>query len=125
MPLNLAARASTWWAKWKIVFWLVLALAGSAWLNVHQWKKAITAPLRAENAGLREAADTSADLLADAHARADLLADASERAAANLTEASDDYRGAARARPITDPRCAPGSGRQDAVNRALGAQPPE
>lgn len=124
MPLNLAARASTWWAKWKLVFWLVCALGLSAWLNVHQWKRAITADLRVENRGLRESIDDATALVSLAQRRADILDAAARRNAANLDQSSDLYRGAVNARPITDPRCAPGQPRQDATNRALGAPAP-
>ena len=124
MSTPLRARLTGWWSAWKYVVILLVLLAGSLWLNLHQYVRSKTAPLRAEVATLKQAQDVSAVLLAGAKATATELDAAAQRARANLGEASDGYRDAARKKPLA-PNCAPGQGRQGAVNRALGVQPPE
>ncbi len=115
------ARLTAWWSAWKYVVALAAALAGSLALNYWQHRQALTAPLRAEVAGLKGALDDSQALLGDVRASASELASAADAASRMLDKAGGDYRKAVAQRPITDPRCAPGQGRQDAVNRALGA----
>ena len=113
-------RAAAWWSAWKFVVILAAALAGSLWVNAWQWKRAIAAPLRAEVAAKDEALLKSEQLLADTQARAVELADAASAAAAQLGSAGTAYAKAQRQRPITDPKCAPGQARVDAINKALG-----
>lgn len=124
MATKIGARLEAFWLAWKWVLLLSAALAGSLWLNWHQHNLALTAPLRAEIASKDQALQVSATLQAGALATATTLGNAARRASANLGQASDDYRGAARKRPLA-PNCAPGQGRVDAVNSAMGAQPPE
>lgn len=127
--MSILAKAGAIWAAWKWVFILGAALAGSLFLNLKQYAdcrvKLATAPLKAEVAGLEDALNVSAQLVGDASKRAELLGEAAGRASARLDQATSDYAGARRDRPITDSRCAPGPARVDATNRALGAQPPE
>ena len=118
---TLSARASAFWLAWKWVLMLLVLLGLSVWLNVHQWKQAITAPLRAEVKAKDQALATSQDLLTDMQATAIRLEQAGAAVAGNLSQASRDYRRAAKDRPMA-PGCAPGQGRIDAVNRSLGAQ---
>lgn len=126
MSTPIRARLAGWWSAWKYVAILGLLLAGSLALNLHLYvsKKVelATAPLKELAAEQSQALVDSAELVASSRTAAEELAAAARRTAANLSEASDDYRAAARIRPL-DPICAPGQGRQDAVNRALGAQP--
>ncbi len=117
---TLQARATAFWLAWKYVIVLLVLLGLSVWLNVHQWKQAITAPLRAEVAAKDQALDTATDLLRDGRASEQRLIAAMNTASGQLEGASSDYRKAARNRPL-DPGCAPGRGRVDSVNRMLGA----
>ena len=115
-------RLAAWWSAWKWVALLVLVLALSVWVNLVQWRRAATAPLRAEVAAKDAALDDSAAVLASAHERARLLEAAAGTAASSLAQAGRDYRQARRDRPLTDPACAPGAARVQAINRALGQQ---
>lgn len=121
--MSLRTRIAAWWSAWQFVVYLAAALAASVALNVYQWKRAITAPLRDQVAQQEKALDTSEQLLADAQDAAADLARAARAAAANLDGARRDYAAAAKARPLDNPQCAPGQARVDAANRALGAQP--
>jgi hypothetical protein len=116
----IGARLGVLWAQWKYVAILLALLAGSAWLNLHLYVALKEAPLKIELAGKDEALSNSAALLASTQERAHVLATAADRATANLNASSDDYRSAARARPLPA-NCAPGQARVGAVNRALGA----
>lgn len=104
---------------------LSAALAGSVALNYWQHRRAITAPLRADLAAAKDALDDSAALQASTRESADRLLDAAEAVTQQLGTAGMQYRRAVRDRPITDPQCAPGQARVDAVNHALGAPPSE
>jgi hypothetical protein len=117
---TLSARASAFWLAWKWVLLLLVLLGLSVWLNVHQWKQAITAPLRAEVAAKDQALDTATDLLQDGRKSEQRLLAAMDKASGQLEGASATYRQAAKNRPL-DPVCAPGRGRVDSVNRMLGA----
>lgn len=120
MSLPLRDRLAGWWSAWKYVVILLALLAGSAWLNLHLYVRLKTQPLRAEIASKDQALDVSATLLGGALQSAQVLGDAARRTSANLTQSSDQYRAAARLHPLPA-NCAPGQGRQDAVNRAIGA----
>lgn len=109
----------------EILLLVVVLFAASLWLNVVQWKRAITAPLREQVNDMGKALDDSATLLSRSRERAALLEAASERATARLANAGRAYDDAAKTRPLTDPKCAPGPGRVGAINQALGAKPPE
>ena len=117
---TLRDRASAFWLAWKWVLLLLVLLGLSVWLNVHQWKQAITAPLRAEVKAKDQALATSQGLLADMQQSAARLEKAGAVVATNLSQASRDFRRAAAERPLTE-GCAPGPGRINSVNRALGA----
>lgn len=115
-------RLEAFWLAWKYVLILLVLLGFSLWTNVQQWKAALTAPLRAENAELEAAAATSAKLLKDGQEREFHLITAASAVATLLDGAKDDYTAAAALKPLTPGNCAPGSGRVNAVNRALGAK---
>lgn len=119
--MSLSSSVAAWWAAWKWVAIFAAALAASVWINLVQWRNAATAPLRDENRQLERAIEDAGQILADNAASAERLRGAAEKATAQLAAAGTDYRRAARERPITDHQCAPGQGRVDAVNRALGA----
>ena len=122
---SFSARLAGLWSVWKYVVILLVLLAGSAWLNLHLYVRLQTQPLRAEVASKDQALQVSATLLGGALQSAQVLGDAARRTTANLNESSDQYRDAARLHPLPA-NCAPGQGRQDAVNRALGSpHPPE
>lgn len=123
--MSLREKAAAWWAVWQWVILVLLLLTASIALNVWQWKRAITAPYRAEIAGKDRALDDSAALLASARERAEMLDAAAERATGRINAAGKAYDRAAKQRPLTDSKCAPGHARMDAVNEALGAIPQE
>lgn len=115
----LSARLSAWWLAWKWVVILAALLAGSAWLNVMQWKRAIAAPLRAENRELRELAERTEALARDATKdNLALIADLDGIVERGRT-VRIKYLKAATAAPLPA-QCAPGAARVDAVNEALG-----
>lgn len=117
----MGARLSALWAQWQFVIYLLVALALSIALNVHQWKQAITAPLRDQVSGLEKAQATAAGLIADGQTRERARLDAEAASTANLNDASARYRKAAATHPLAAV-CAPGQGRIDATNQALGAK---
>ncbi|WP_454262140.1 hypothetical protein [Pseudoxanthomonas mexicana] len=117
---GIGARLSAFWLAWKWVVLLLVLLGLSVWLNVHQWKQAITAPLRAEVKAKDQALTTSQGLLTDMQESAARIEKASSTVASNLSQASRDFRRAATERPLAV-GCAPGPGRINSVNRALGA----
>ena len=105
----------------KAVLGLSITLLLSLALNYWQHRQAITAPLRDEIAGLESALEDSQELQKSVRESTSRLASAADAASAQLGNATEDYRSAATARPLTHPVCAPGPDRVDAVNRALGA----
>jgi len=119
--VSLGDRAAAWVAAWQWVLILGACLALSVWLNVWQWKRALTAPLRDQVAAQGQALDDSAALLEDRDQSVRRLTAAVDRAAVRLGAAGRAYDRAAREQPLTDPACAPGQARIDAVNRAAGA----
>ena len=119
--MAIGARLSAWWGAWKVVVILAAALAGSLFVNYWQHRRAITAPLREQISGLEGALEDSAALAAAGRETALRLNTAADAATRRLAAADRDYRNAVRVRPLTDSQCAPGQGRVDAVNRALGA----
>lgn len=123
--MSLSSSVAAWWAAWKWVAILAAALAASVWLNMVQWRNAATAPLRDENRQLERAIEDAVAVMGDNAASAERLQGAAKAAADRLAAAGQDYRDAARKRPITEHQCAPGQGRVDAVNRALGAGAPK
>lgn len=123
--MTIRARLEAFWLAWKYVLLLAIALALSLYGNYRQFRSAIEAPLKGQIAAKDEALDDSAALLADMRSVAGELYLAGQRATANLNEASTEYRREAGKRPL-GAGCAPGQGRQNAINRTLsGASNPE
>lgn len=120
--MTIQSSIAAWWSAWKWILILAAALGLSVWGNLVQWRNAATAPLRDEKLQLERAIEDAAAILSDNAASAARYRAAAEQAAAQLSAAGTDYREAARNRPLTDYQCAPGQGRVDAVNRALGAR---
>lgn len=124
--MGLRDRAAAWWSAWKWVAILALLLAASVWLNVHLYVAGkvdlATAPLKDRVAGLEQAQEQAAGLIADGQARETALLQAMGTATENAREAGRSYRAAAAAQPLPI-QCAPGMARMDATNRALGASP--
>lgn len=117
---SVRSRITAFWLAWKWVLLLLILLALSVRLNIHQWKQAITAPLRAEVASKEAALDESQELLTRMRQTAERLEKAGTTASTNITKATRDFEQASNERPLA-PQCAPGRQRMDAVNRALGA----
>lgn len=120
--MSIGARAASWWSAWKWVAILAAALSLSVWGNLAQWRNAAMAPLRDENRQLVRAIEDAEAIFGDNAASAARLTSEANKAAEQLAAAGTDYRRAARARPLSEYQCAPGQGRVDAVNRALGAR---
>ncbi len=119
--MSLSARLSAWWAAWQWVAILLLVCLALAALNVWQWKRAITAPLRDQNRELTRALDQVAELAAGRNRDdAELIADL-ERIAERGRTTRTVYREAAAKAPLPE-QCAPGQARMDAVNRGLSGQ---
>lgn len=111
---------------WRFKAWvLCAAIAWWGWTG-HAALDALELQVAKDKAeAATKALDTSAAFLADMREVSGGLYIAASRAASNLNEASNDYRREAGKRPL-GAGCAPGQGRQDAVNRTLsGAKPPE
>lgn len=117
--MTIRARAAAIWAtgQWLIILAAIALL--SITLNVWQWKRAITAPLRAEVAMHEDAARKAEQLLTDGQARERRWLDAGDQVAGTLQRAGKDYKRAVAERPLA-PQCAPGAERVQAVNAALG-----
>lgn len=120
MSAQVQGRLSGWWAAWQYVVILLLLLGASIALNIWQLKRAITAPLRAENKALQEAQRIALELTNEGQARERKLLSAADMTAGTLQQAGDAYRQATADRPLA-PQCAPGPARVDAVNKALGS----
>ncbi|MGH8073664.1 MAG: hypothetical protein ACREO4_06275 [Lysobacter sp.] len=118
------AKLSAWWAAWQWVVILLLVCLALAALNVWQWKRAITAPLRDENRELVRAIEQAAEL-AEGRNRddAELITDLQAIAERGRTTRVI-YREAAKAAPLPQ-QCAPGQARMDAVNQGLRGRNPE
>lgn len=112
---------AAWWARWRVVFWLCAVIAGLAALNVWQWKRAITAPLRGQVAGLEQALEDSEQINVDVKKSTGELIAAADATARRLLAAGKGYDAAARSHPLTPDNCGPGQGRVDATNHALGS----
>lgn len=119
--MAIGASLSAWWSAWKFVVLLAAALAGSLYLNYWQHRLAITAPLRDQVAGLEGALEDSQALHQAVRESTARLTTAASDTQQVLRGAARDYRKAVADRPMTNPECAPGQARVDAVNRALGA----
>lgn len=111
-------RIGAWWTAWRWVVLLALLCAASAWLNVVQWKRAITAPLRAENAELAETLRRVEQLAAGRNRDDAELLESLDAIAERGQRTRTVYREAASAAPLPNV-CAPGPERVDAINRAL------
>ncbi|MGH8026817.1 MAG: hypothetical protein ACREO0_08815 [Pseudoxanthomonas sp.] len=120
MSAQLQGRLSGWWAAWKYVVILLVLLAGSISLNVWQWKRAITAPYRAQVEGLEHAAKQAVELATAGQERERKALDTADQVAGTLQQAGKDYRQAIAKRPLAA-QCAPGPQRVDAVNKTLGS----
>lgn len=114
-------RLAGWASAWKYVLILGGLLGLSIWLNLHQWKRAGEAPLRARIAAQDQALEDSAQINKDMRDSARELLLASDISAGTLQQSAKDYADARRRAPLTNLNCAPGAGRIDATNRALGA----
>lgn len=121
--MSVRARVAAWWAAWRFVVVLAAALALSLYGNYVQWRRAITAPLRQENAELREWVDEMRQL-ADERAREAVgLFAALESIAERGQRYRIVYRNIVEKLPPMPAECAPGAQRVDAVNQFLGPQP--
>lgn len=120
---SLRNRASAFWLAWKWIVLLLIALGGSVWLNLIQWRNAFAAPIKHENAALTHALDRISDLELG-------RAEDDSKTAAQVQAIADriptdliGYLDRAARRPLGT-GCEPGQERQDDVNRILGADGP-
>lgn len=119
--MSIGDRVAGWWSAWKYVAILALLLGLSVWGNLEQWKRAGSAAARAEASGLRQALEDSEKIRADNDASAARLQAAANKTADRLAGAGKAYADAVRQHPLTPENCAPGQGRVDATNHALGS----
>lgn len=118
------ASLSAWWASWKWVAILAALLLASAWLNVVQYGNKVAAKAEGKAQGYAEALDRSNGIARAAQDdNTQLLADL-EQIAERGRKTKVVYSKAAAAAPLAS-QCAPGQGRIDAVNQALGPIPKE
>lgn len=115
------SRLAAWWAAWQFVVYLSLGLLLSLAANVWQWKRAITAPLRSENATLTDTLETINGIAKEATVENKGLMQELTGLVAWGRTTRTVYLDAAAAAPL-DPNCAPGEARVDAVNKILGPQ---
>ena len=121
---RLETRLSAWWSAWKYVAILGLCLSVSLYANYRQLIAKHRAADKAEIAGLKDAQDVAAGLISDGQKRERALLNQADAVAKRLSGATRDYDEAVSQRPLPQ-NCAPGEGRVNAVNRALGAAPGE
>lgn len=119
-----AASLSAWWAAWKWVAILAVLLLLSAWLNVVQYGHKVAAKAEGKAQGYQEALDRSNGIAAAAQRDNTQLLTDLESIAERGRKTRVVYRTAAEAAPLPS-QCAPGQGRIDAVNQALGPSPQE
>lgn len=106
--------------------WLLLALPlllASAVLNVWQWKRAVTAPLRARNEALGTALTTARGLASDASRDNARLMSELDALVERGRRTRVVYRRAAAGAPLPA-QCAPGAERIQAINQGLGPSEP-
>lgn len=102
---------------WKLA--LVLALLASGALNLWQWERSRTAPLRMENRALGAALTTINAVAQDAHRDNAALMTELDALIERGRETRVVYRRAVVLTPLPDV-CAPGAARVQAVNQGLG-----
>lgn len=122
--VSLSTRLTAWWSAWKWVVILLLVCLALAALNVWQWKRAITAPLRGENKVLTEALERYSRMAEDRNRDDSELFTELEAIAERARSTRTVYREAAAAAPLPQ-QCAPGQARMDAINQGLSGQSPE
>jgi len=112
------ARITAWLGAWKYTLIACVLLALSLYTNYWQFKRAITANLRADNKALTETLDAvnviAKQAAIDGRANLDELARIAERGRTTRIV----YRQAAVAAPLPA-QCAPGAARMDAVNAGV------
>lgn len=119
--MKLRARAAAWWSAWQFVAYLSLGLLLSLAANLWQLKRAITAPLRAENKAMADSLGTIS-ALAKRRTRDDThLLGQLEQIAERGQQTRTIYLKAAKATPLPQ-QCAPGQARIDAVNQGLSGR---
>lgn len=114
-------RAAAWWSAWQFVVYLALGLLLSLAVNVWQWKRAITAPLRAENKVLNDAIGTFNGIAKKRTQDDSRLTDELAAIVERGRNTRNVYLKAAKAKPLPQ-QCAPGKARMDAVNQGLSGQ---
>lgn len=110
-----------WWATWRHVVMLALLLLASLAGNAWQAYRALTAPLRADNAAMTRSLDQIKQIAAGRNRDDAALLTTLGQIAERGQRVRIEYRAAAAADPLAE-QCAPGQRRIDAVNRALGAK---
>lgn len=118
--MTMRERLAALWLAWKYVLLVLVLLAVSLYANYRQWRAAIEAPLKVENAALTEAVERM-NIVDRARTADDLKTAAQlERIADRIPADLIGYLQRAAKHPLP-PQCAPGAERQADVNRVLGA----
>lgn len=115
---------AAWWSAWKWVAILIVVCLLLILLNVWQWKRAITADLRADNKSLTEAMDQVREIATNRTRDDSILITELGELVERGRETRILYRQAAIATPLPV-QCAPGQARVDAVNAGLSGSIPE
>lgn len=119
----ISTRIAAFWAAWKFVVILASVLALSLYTNYRQWRRAIEAPLKAENKALTDWVNTSTQIANERATESATLFERLEVIDQWTSRGITVYQKAANAAPLA-PNCAPGQARVDAVNELLGPQSP-
>lgn len=118
---GIGQRVGAWLSAWQYVLWLLALLVLSVGLNVWQWKRAIRAADRIELAAKSQALEDAEAVNAEMRRLAWDLIKAGDLNVGMFNQASKNYQAAVAKAPLTNLNCAPGTGRMEATNRALGA----
>jgi hypothetical protein len=115
---SISARIAAWWSAWQFIVYLGLALALSLYGNYWQFKRAITANLRADNKALTETLDAVRGIARQKVGDDAINYDELRRIVERGRQTRIVYRQAAAAAPLPA-QCAPGAARMDAVNAGI------
>lgn len=118
IPVRLLGAVARYWTL--VLLPLLLA---SVVLNVWQWKRAVTAPLRAQNQALGTALTTARGLASDASRDNARLVSDLDALVERGRRTRVVFRHAAASAPLPA-QCAPGAERIQAINQGLGPSEP-
>lgn len=119
--MNAPAALSAWWAAWKWVAILIVLLALSLWLNVHQYGQRVAAFQEGRAVAIEASLGAAQEIARLAKSDNTKLLDRLDKIAARGERNRTTYSKAAAEAPLPT-NCVPGQARVDALNKALGPQ---